>query len=99
MMTTITVDLSKELEFFRLLTAEWWDENSKFVVVRGSTKKDPENFALRLDLEKRAFLDHLSNPKTDELVQSQVLLISQLVWHERLRQRNAAGTSVGRVAH
>lgn len=88
-MGTITVDLSSLVEPFRLLTAEWWDENSKFVVVRGSTQKDADPFSLRLDLEKRAFLDHAKNPKTDELIQSQVQIISQLVWHERLRQKTA----------
>jgi hypothetical protein len=88
MTTTTRLDLSKQIKLFHLLTAEWWDENSKFVVVRGSTKRESEDFALRLDLEKRAFLDHASNPKTDQLVQSQVHLISQLVWNERLKLRN-----------
>ena len=83
---TVTIDLSSRIEPFGLLTAEWWEEDSKFVVVRGSTKKGHEIFALRLDLDKRTFLDHLSNEKTDELVQSQASLISQLVWSERLRR-------------
>ena len=86
-MGTITVDLSSQVEAFRSLTAEWWDEKSKFVVVRGATWVDEDSFSLRLDLEKRAFLDHATNLKTDELVQSMVQLISQLVWHEKLRQR------------
>ena len=90
---TITLDLSSRMQLFRLLTAQWWDENSKFVVVSGSTKKDPANFTLRLDLEKRAFLDHAPNPHTDELVQSQVHEISRLVWNERLKQREKQGAA------
>jgi hypothetical protein len=91
---TITLDLSSGMQLFRLLTAQWWDENSKFVVVSGSTKKDPENFTLRLDLEKRAFLDHAPNSHTDELVQSQAHEISRLVWNERLK-REKQGAAKG----
>jgi hypothetical protein len=97
-MDTITVDLSDQVELFRRLTAEWWDENSKFVVVRGSTKRGADDFKLRLDLEKRAFLDHASDPKTDQLVQGQVQLISQLVWTEKLRAKKTAARPRGSAA-
>jgi hypothetical protein len=80
---TKTVDLSSRIKPFDLLTAEWWDENSKCVVVRGSMNKDHEDFALRLDLDKRAFLDHAENADMDKLVQGQASLISQLVWKAR----------------
>ena len=85
---TITVDLSSRIKPFGLLTAEWWDENSKCVVVRGSMKKEHEDFVLRLDLDKRAFLDHAENSDTDKLVQSHAALIAQLVWKAR-SQRTA----------
>jgi hypothetical protein len=86
MAETTTIDLTQRIESFRFVTAEWWDEKSKFVVVRGSTEKDSEDFAVRLDIEKRAFLDHVSNPMTDKLVQSQASQISQLVWNERAKR-------------
>jgi hypothetical protein len=92
---TFTLDLNRHLKSFRVLTAEWWDTESKFVVVRGATKKDPEGFALRLDLEKRAFLDHVPNTKTDELIQGQVSEISRLVWSERLKQREELAAAQG----
>jgi hypothetical protein len=95
MAETTTIDLTRRIELFRFVTAEWWDENSKFVVVRGSTEKNPEDFALRLDIEKRAFLDHVSNPEADKLVQSQASQISQLVWSERakLQRRRELGAA------
>ena len=86
MTETTKIDLSGWMHLFRFMTAEWWDHNSKFAVVRGSTEKDPEAFALRLDLEKRAFLDHVTNPKTDRLLQNEVQQISQLVWNAKRQQ-------------
>jgi hypothetical protein len=92
--TTLNLrNLTSWTAFFRLLTAEWWDENSKFVVVRGATSTDPEDFALRLDIEKRAFLDHASNSTVDTLLQSQVQEISRLVWSERVAQREKHHTA------
>ena len=97
MMTeTFTFDLSKSFLFFPVLTAEWWDEKSKFVVVRGcinSPNMAAKHFALRLDLEKRAFLDHASNAETDALVQKQASEISRLVWNERLKRQQKSGNS------
>lgn len=83
---TIVVNLSSRVEAFRFLTAEWWEEDSKFVVVRGSMRKDSEDFALRLDLDKRAFLDHVPNEKMEKLLRRQAEHISQLVWGERLKR-------------
>jgi hypothetical protein len=88
MAETVTIDLSSHIDAFLKLTAEWWEENSKFVVIRGATKKDADKFALRLDLDKRAFLDHVDNERTDKLVQSQAKAISELVWSERLKRIN-----------
>ena len=77
------VDLSGRTALLPGLQAEWWNENSKFAVVRGVTKDYQEFDGLRLDLEKRAFLDHVANPQADELVQSQAHKIAQWVWEER----------------
>jgi len=85
MSETTTVDLGKQLKAPGPLTAEWWDDNSKCVVVRGSLYHT--DFAVRLDLEKRAFLDHVeNNQKLDEILQQIAARISELVWKERLRR-------------
>jgi hypothetical protein len=89
MSETTTFDLRKPLRSPGPLTVEWWDDNSKCVVVRGSLFHT--DFALRLDLEKRAFLDHVeSNEKLDEALQHAAALISELVWKERSLKRAAA---------
>jgi hypothetical protein len=54
------------------LRAEWWDERSHFVLVRFALNGEEQELGLRLDLDKRVFLDHLSDPKTDKLIQDQV---------------------------
>ncbi|MGJ4887090.1 hypothetical protein ACQR1Y_02810 [Bradyrhizobium sp. HKCCYLRH3099] len=95
MAETTIIDLTNRVGKFSTVTAEWWEDNSKFVVVRGLTEGDCQSFALRLDLEKRAFIDRAPDPKTDQLLQGQALQISQLVWSERAKllkvaQRGAA---------
>jgi hypothetical protein len=85
MSETTTVDLEKPMGAPGPLSAEWWDDNSKCVVVRGSLFHT--DFALRLDLEKRAFLDHVeNNKKLDEALQQAAARISEFVWKERLRR-------------
>jgi hypothetical protein len=86
MANTTTVDLREPLKSPGPLSAEWWDDDSKCVVVRGSLFHT--DFALRLDLEKRAFLDHIeSNQKLDEALQRFTNQIIDLVWKERLLRR------------
>jgi hypothetical protein len=51
-------------------TAEWWEDSSKFVVVRFVPKDIMgESFALRLDLDKRVFIDHAPDSTIDQVVQ------------------------------
>jgi len=90
MAETIKIDLRKAVnaeKVFASLMAEWWDVNSKFAVVRGTVRDDSEKFALRLDLDKRAFLDHLANPITDQIVHSYAHLLSQVIVSEKSKQR------------
>jgi hypothetical protein len=66
------------------LRAEWWDPSSRFVLVRYSRKGHEEELGLRLDLDKRVFLDHLSDdPHLDADVQSRVETIWKIVAQER----------------
>jgi hypothetical protein len=93
---TVKVDLTSRFRpSFGRLIAEWWNEDSKCVVVRGSTMKDREDFALRLDLDKRAFLDRVGNDETDELLRTKAPEISRHVWEERVKQsgKQAAGAA------
>jgi hypothetical protein len=83
MAETRTVDLSARMDAFRKLTAEWWEDKSKFVVVRGATGERSAEFALRLDLDKRAFLDMAADEETDRLMRSHASEIAELVWNER----------------
>jgi hypothetical protein len=87
MSDTTTVDLEKPIGASGPLSAEWWDDNSKCVVVRGVDPLFHTDFALRLDLEKRAFLDHVeNNKKLDEVLQQAAARISEYVWKERIRR-------------
>jgi hypothetical protein len=101
MTDTTTVDLrNKAGEFdqlFAMLLAEWWDVNSKFAVVRGLMRSDNDlkKFALRLDLDKRAFLDHAADPDADKLVQDQVHTIARLIISEKSKRRNESRSGGG----
>jgi hypothetical protein len=66
------------------LRAEWWDDSSRFVLVRYSRDgKEPE-LGLRLDLDKKIFLDHIEDSNSlDQAVQQRVNLIWQIVARER----------------
>jgi len=61
-----------DVDGISFLRAEWWDERSRFVLVRFAVNGKEQELGLRLDLDKRVFLDHFSDPKVDKLVQSQV---------------------------
>jgi hypothetical protein len=90
MAKTITVDLRGAADttgYFATLIAEWWDTNSKFAVVRGSLDGN-EKFALRLDLDKRAFLDHATSPLLDAIIQKHAHLLSQVIVSEKSKRQN-----------
>jgi hypothetical protein len=59
------------LSWLSFLRAEWWDNESRFVLVRYSLKGREQELGLRLDLDKKIFLDHLDNLEFDHLVQAQ----------------------------
>jgi len=65
--------------WFSFLRAEWWDDSSRFVLIRYSLKGKEQELGLRLDLDKRVFLDHMDDPDLDKFVQHQVENIWRVV--------------------
>jgi hypothetical protein len=65
------------------LRAEWWDPSSIFVLVHDSYKDHEAELGLRLDLDKKVFLDHMPDPNLDAEVQKRVHSIWKIVAHER----------------
>jgi hypothetical protein len=66
----------------RFLRAEWWGDLSRFVVIRYSERGGAEK-SLRMDIDKRVFLDHVADPARDKVVQKQALPIWEIVAKER----------------
>jgi hypothetical protein len=73
----------------RFLRAEWQRDRSRFVLIRYAVDGHEQPFGLRLDLDKRVFLDSLDNPKVDASVQERIPKILSIV---------AAARSQGRIA-
>jgi hypothetical protein len=67
---------------------EWWGDQSRFVVIRYSEQGGTEG-SLRMDLDKRVFLDHIADPSKDNAVQEQTLPIWEIV----AKERNKSGSS------
>ena len=71
------------------LRAEWQREKSRFVLIRYAVDGHEQPLGLRLDLDKRIFLDSLDNPKVDASVQERIPKILSII---------GAARSQGRVA-
>ena len=72
MSDTVTVPLNAVIETSRklvLLHIEWWNDLSRFVVVKYTVDDQQLEFGLRIDLDKRVFLDHIDDSSLDDLVQ------------------------------
>jgi hypothetical protein len=77
-----SIDLDQRVpdaKYVRFLRAEWWDDRSRFVLIRYATDGKEKDLGLRLDLDKKIFLDHVSDPDTDKIVQSRVGKIWEIV--------------------
>jgi|HubBroStandDraft_6_1064221.scaffolds.fasta_scaffold2089628_1 hypothetical protein len=49
----------------RFLRAEWWRDRSRCLVIRYALNKEEQPLGLRLDLDKRVFLDMVDDPRVD----------------------------------
>jgi hypothetical protein len=65
------------------LRAEWWDDRSRFVLVRYSLEGKEHELGLRLDLDKKIFLDHFNDPYLDKFAQAMVRPIWEYIVYKR----------------
>lgn len=77
---TGAVKNANDISFLRV---EWWDDSSRFVLVRYSRAGKEQEFGLRLDLDKKIFLDHFEDTDLDKKVQTLVEPIWSIVAHKR----------------
>jgi hypothetical protein len=67
----------------KFIEAQWWDDESPLVVVvclhRGDLTK------LRMDLDKKSFIDHLTDSGGDKTVQSLAIPVWEIVARERFQ--------------
>ena len=86
-----TIDLmhmkTEAAPWLSFLRAEWWDDSSRFVLIRYSLEGKVQELGLRLDLDKKIFLDHMDDEKLDTIVQRQAENIWRVVALKRLPQR------------
>jgi hypothetical protein len=68
---------------------EWWRKSSRFVLVRYSYGGIEPEFGLRLDLDKRVFLDHPDDPNFDKIIQE----YAKIIWEIVAGTRSHAGAS------
>jgi hypothetical protein len=78
-----SIDLKMEKGPLFFLRAEWWDDHSRFVLVRYALEGKEQEFGLRLDLDKKIFLDHLPDPKLDEIAQ----FLAKPIWEFIVQRR------------
>jgi hypothetical protein len=89
-MTIMSADLRgkvKDIGPMRLLRAEWWDPDSRFVLLRYALHDHEEPLGLRMDLDKGAILDQLDSPDLDQRLNKCV----RHIWHVVLDERSKAG--------
>jgi hypothetical protein len=79
---SIQLDEIPTKDGIKFIKAQWWDDNSPLVVIHLSYRGDVER--LRMDIDKRTFLDHLTDPQKDKTVQKLTMPIWEIVAKERL---------------
>ena len=82
MSETKSITLEGKLEdvgALHFLRVEWQRDGSRFVLIRCSLDGDEQPLGLRLDLDKRVFLDSLGNPEVDTSVQERIPKILSII--------------------
>jgi hypothetical protein len=70
------------------LRVEWWDDSSRFVVVRFAYKgEEAKKDGFRLDLDKRVFLDHFLR---DQELDKEVQKMANPIWGIVVKERSMA---------
>jgi hypothetical protein len=73
---------------FVFLEAQWWDEQSPLVTIVCSHHGDATK--LRMDLDKKTFLDHLDDPLEDRAIQLLAMRVWEIVAKERFQIESTA---------
>jgi hypothetical protein len=71
------------------LRAEWQRDKSRFVLIRYAVDGREQPLGLRLDLDKRIFLDSLDNTEMDASVRERIPKILSIIGAARSRGRVA----------
>lgn len=89
MASTMYTDLGEigRLGPLRFLRAEWWRQDSRFVLLRYSLDNHEVQLGLRMDLDKKVILDHLDDAKLDAAVQERAPEIWGVVARKITQQR------------
>jgi hypothetical protein len=74
-----------DIAHLHLLRVEWWDESPRFVLLRYSLNNREEPLGLRLDLDKKAVLDSVSNRYLDDEIRKSAETIWKVVVEERAK--------------
>jgi hypothetical protein len=72
------IELSGDLKFFK---AEWWVNDPRFAIVTYSYKNSDEKW-VRMDLDKRRFIDQQDDTHLDELIKMQTDCIWKIIIDE-----------------
>ncbi len=80
---TAPLEISLPNDVF-LSHAEWWSENSRFVLVRFRRQGELMKLGLRFDLDKLAFLDDTGDPEADQALRSKSSLVGEAIAERKL---------------
>lgn len=69
---------------FKFIEAQWWDDQSPLVVVICRYHGDLTK--LRMDLDKKSFLDHLTDPREDSEIQNFAMPVWEVVAKGRFQK-------------
>lgn len=89
MVHIMQADLRGKLQDFgplKFLRVEWWDEAPRMALLRYSLGENEEALGIRLDLDKKAILDSVSNVLIDEAIRKDAGTIWQVVVSELLAE-------------
>src|ERR1700738_4094837 len=85
---TVEMALTKKIEFegrvedagaLHFLRAEWQRDKSRFVLIRYAVNGQEQPLGLRLDLDKRIFLDSFDDSKFDASIRERIPKILSII--------------------
>jgi hypothetical protein len=73
---------------FVFIEAQWWDDQSPLVTIVCRHHGDVTK--LRMDLDKKTFLDHLADPREDRAIQRLAIPVWEIIAKERFQLESTA---------